>query len=79
MAFYEEQVNRYLSDLQKDAFFQKVVLILKKLINKDNDSLILKITKAEDYQVVYKTDDGKINFAHMAFEQKRKFIIKLIC
>lgn len=68
-----------MSDLQKDAFFQKVVLILKKLINKDNDSLILKITKAEDYQVVYKTDDGKINFAHMAFEQKRKFIIKLIC
>ena len=79
MAFYEEQVKRYLSDLQKDAFFQKVVLILKKLSNKDNDSLILKITKAEDYQVVYKTDDGKINCAYMTFEQKRKFIIKLIC
>lgn len=45
MAFYEEQVNRYLSGLQKDAFFQKVLLMLKKLINKDNDSLILKITK----------------------------------
>ena len=41
------------------------------LINEENDLLILKMSEPMKYQIIYKTDDNKINFSHMTFEQKK--------
>ena len=32
-----------------------------------------------NYQIIYKTEDDKINFNHMTFDEKKKFIVKSIC
>ena len=32
-----------------------------------------------NYQIIYKTDNGLINFNNMSFEEKKQFVVKLIC
>ena len=44
------------------------------LINEENDLLILKMSEPMKYQIIYQTDDNKINFSHMTFEQKKKLL-----
>ena len=72
--------NQYLNELKQNSLFQKLVLYLKKfLINEENDLLILKMSEPMNYQIIYKTEDERINFNHMTFDEKKKFIVKLIC
>ena len=74
------EINQYLNELNQDSLFQKLVSYLKNfLINEENDLLILKMSEPMNYQIIYKTDDGKINFNHMTFDDKVKLIVKLIC
>ena len=69
----------FLNELKQDSLFQKLVYHLEKiLITKEND-LILKLNELMNYQIIYKTDDDKINFEHMTYNEKVKFIVKIIC
>ena len=72
--------NQYLNELKQNSLFQRLVLYLKNfLINEENDLLILKMSEPMNYQIIYKTEDEIINFHHMTFDEKKKFIVKLIC
>ena len=73
-------INRYLTVLKNDNGFQKMVSTLKTLlINEENDIWILKMSEPMKHQIIYKTEDDKINFSHMTFEQKQNFVVKIIC
>ena len=72
-------INRYLTVLKNDNGFQKMVSTLKTLlINEENDLWILKMSEPMKHQIIYKTEDDKINFSHMTFEQKQNFVVKII-
>ena len=72
--------DQYLNELKQDSLFQKLLsLFLKKLFTDKNNLLILKLREPMNYQIIYKTEDDKINFNHMTFDEKKKFIVKSIC
>lgn len=74
------EINRYLTVLRNDNGFQKIVSILKTfLIHEENGLLILKLSEPMNYLIIYKTEDDKFNFNHMTFEQKKNFVIKIVC
>ena len=76
----KETSNEFLNELKQNSLFQKLVYYLKKkLITEENDLLTVKISEPMNYQIICKTDDGLINFNNMSFEEKKQFIVKLIC
>ena len=76
----KETSNEFLNELKQNSLFQKLVYYLKKnLITEENDLLTLKISEPMNYQIIYKTDNGLINFNNMSFEEKKQFVVKLIC
>ena len=76
----EITINQYLNKLKQKRLFQKLASYLNFfLITEENNLLISKMCEPMNYQIIYKTEDERINFNHMTFDQKKNFIIKLIC
>lgn len=69
----------FLNELKQDSLFQKLVYHLEKFLITEENDLILKLNELMNYQIIYKTDDDKINFEHMTYNEKVKFIVKIIC
>ena len=68
----------FLNELKQDSLFPKLVYHLEKILITEENDLILKLNELMNYQIIYKTDD-KINFEHMTYNEKVKFIVKIIC
>lgn len=68
----------FLNELKQDSLFPKLVYHLEKFLITEENDLILKLNELRNYQIIYKTDD-KINFEHMTYNEKVKFIVKIIC